>query len=140
VSFELDLEARRMAAFTAGNPDDPDALLERWQRIFRDPAVVKRTITVNSQIAGNIGCFDMMGDQLVGYWIGRNYWGRGVATAALKLMLDEYPFRPLYARVAADNAGSIRVLQKCGFAAVGEVSAYADARQSEVVEIVTVLS
>ena len=56
----------------------------------------------------------------MGYWIGREYWGRGVATAALRSLLEVIPERPLHPLVAAGNAGSIRVLEKCGFVRDGE--------------------
>jgi RimJ/RimL family protein N-acetyltransferase len=51
----------------------------------------------------------------VGYWLGRSYWGRGIATRALALFLPLVPARPLYAHVASHNTGSMRVLVKCGF-------------------------
>ena len=62
--------------------------------------------------------WEQSGDTLVGYWIGREYWGRGVASRALALFLMEVDERPLHAHVAAHNAGSIRVLEKCGFRVV----------------------
>jgi RimJ/RimL family protein N-acetyltransferase len=64
--------------------------------------------------------WEQSGDTLVGYWIGREYWGRGVASRALALFLLEVDERPLHAHVAAHNAGSIRVLEKCGFRIVRE--------------------
>jgi len=66
-------------------------------------------------VAGNIGSWQDDGLQLLGYWVGREFWGRGVATQALALLVDEVSTRPLYAHVAAHNVGSIRVLEKCGF-------------------------
>jgi RimJ/RimL family protein N-acetyltransferase len=66
-------------------------------------------------VAGNLGSWPDNGQQLLGYWIGREWWGRGVATQALALFVDEVPVRPLYAHVAVHNLGSIRVLEKCGF-------------------------
>ena len=66
-------------------------------------------------MAGNIGSWQQNGQQLLGYWVGREYWGRGVATQALALLVDEVSVRPLYAHVVVHNAGSIRVLEKGGF-------------------------
>jgi RimJ/RimL family protein N-acetyltransferase len=51
----------------------------------------------------------------VGYWVGREFWGRGIATRALAAFLDEVSERPIYAGVADTNLASIRVLEKCGF-------------------------
>jgi RimJ/RimL family protein N-acetyltransferase len=60
------------------------------------------------------------GERQVGYWIARDRWGRGIATAALTALLEQVTERPLCARVAAHNRGSLRVLEKCGFRLVGE--------------------
>jgi RimJ/RimL family protein N-acetyltransferase len=59
--------------------------------------------------------WDQAGQRKVGYWIGKEFWGRGIATRALALFLAEVSERPLYASVATSNVGSIRVLEKCGF-------------------------
>ncbi len=53
--------------------------------------------------------------RMVGYWIGKEYWGRGIASEALRLYLVEELQRPLLATVAEHNTGSIRVLEKAGF-------------------------
>ena len=52
---------------------------------------------------------------MVGYWIGKEHWGRGIASAALVLYLDVERHRPLLATVVEHNAGSRRVLEKAGF-------------------------
>jgi RimJ/RimL family protein N-acetyltransferase len=64
-------------------------------------------------------CFERDGKREVGYWLGRAYWGRGIATAALAAVLREVSERPLYAYVVRSNVGSIRVLEKCGFTTIG---------------------
>jgi len=74
-----------------------------------------RTVVVDGIVAGNFGSWQEDGQQLLGYWVGREHWGRGVATQALALLVDELSTRPLYAHVAVHNVGSIRVLVKCGF-------------------------
>ena len=59
----------------------------------------------------------------IGYWIGRPYWGRGYATAAVELLVEEARRRGLerlYAEVFAENPASMRVLEKAGFARDGE--------------------
>jgi RimJ/RimL family protein N-acetyltransferase len=65
------------------------------------------------------------GQTEVTYWIERAAWGKGIATRALALLLELVTTRPLRARAASDNAGSLRVLQKCGFTAVGTETSFA---------------
>jgi RimJ/RimL family protein N-acetyltransferase len=84
-------------------------------------------------VAGNIGCWEQDGRLLVGYWVGREFWGRGLATAALAELVAEIPERPLHAWVASSNVGSIRVLEKCGFVEV-ERRAERDEHSGEVIE------
>jgi len=109
---QLDPEANRMAAFPAR---DRETFTAHWTKILGDATVTRKTILFNGQVAGNIVSFEQSGKPLVGYWIGKNYWGRGIATRALSEFLGLVPARPLYAHVAKHNVGSIRVLEKCGF-------------------------
>ena len=112
---QLDADATRMAAFPSRDRAAFDA---HWAtNILGNPAAVKQTILVDGQVAGNIGSWPQDGVRLVGYWIGKEYWGKGVATQALMALLHLVTERPLYAHVARHNAGSIRVLEKCGFRA-----------------------
>lgn len=112
-------EAHRMAGFP---PREHDAFLLHWQtKVIGEPTARKRTIVVEGRVAGNIGSWDADGRRFVGYWIGREFWGRGIATAALSEFLGEESTRPLYAHVAVQNVGSIRVLQKCGFRQLGGI-------------------
>ena len=89
--------------------------MAHWARIRTDTTVDLWTIVVGGRVAGNIVSWDQDGKREVGYWIGRPYWGRCIASSALTLFLDVVAVRPLYAYVAVHNAGSIRVLEKCGF-------------------------
>ena len=109
---QADPEAAEMAAFPARDRERFDA---HWAKIRLDDTVVSRIIQVDGLVAGSINSWQDEGRRLVGYWIGREHWGRGVATNALTLFLSDLPARPVYAHVAAHNTGSIRVLQKCGF-------------------------
>ncbi|MCI0686215.1 MAG: GNAT family N-acetyltransferase [Sporichthyaceae bacterium] len=109
---QLDPEAAAMVGFESR---DWDAFLAHWTKILADPATAVRTVVVDGQVAGNVLSFEWSGEREVGYWIGKRFWGRGVATLALAEFLRQYPQRPLFATVAAHNAGSIRVLRKCGF-------------------------
>ncbi|MBB4760786.1 GNAT family N-acetyltransferase [Amorphoplanes digitatis] len=111
-AHQADPEAAEMAAFP---PRDRARFDAHWARIRHDDTVILRTIEADGVVAGNI-CSWPDGDlRLVGYWIGREHWGRAVATQALRQFVDEVPLRPLHAHVATRNTGSIRVLEKCGF-------------------------
>jgi RimJ/RimL family protein N-acetyltransferase len=109
---QADPLAVEMAAFPAR---DADQVAAHWARLRADDNLFVRTIEADGEVAGNIGSWQQDGLQLLGYWVGRQFWSRGVATQALALLLDEVPVRPLYAHVIPHNVGSIRVLQKCGF-------------------------
>ena len=113
---QKDPEANRMASFDA-RAEAP--FMEHWAKILRDGNVVVRTIEVEGRVVGNIGSWEHDGERDVGYWIGREEWGKGVATAALSAFLGELNTRPLHAHVATHNIGSIRVLEKCGFERTG---------------------
>jgi RimJ/RimL family protein N-acetyltransferase len=95
------------------------AFMTHWERILADPGVRARAVVADGRLAGNVVSFEHESRREVGYWIGREFWGAGVATAALAAFLDLETARPLFAGVATWNAGSLRVLEKCGFAACG---------------------
>ncbi|MEJ2852265.1 MULTISPECIES: GNAT family N-acetyltransferase [unclassified Saccharothrix] len=133
---QLDPEANHMAAFGAADPTDRAAFLVRWARILADDTVVVKTIEFDGRVVGHIGRFTQFGEPEVTYWIDREYWGMGLATAALDEFLELDPTRPLYARAAVDNLGSLRVLDKCGFVAVGEDVGYAEGRGEDVEEFI----
>ena len=113
---QQDPVATELAAFPAR---DRATFMEHAARIRADPTVTYRTILVDGQVAGNIVAWDDDGQDDVGYWLGREWWGRGIATRALAAFLRELPNRPLFAHVAKRNAASTRVLQKCGFRVIG---------------------
>jgi RimJ/RimL family protein N-acetyltransferase len=129
-----DPEAVRMAAFTAADPSDRAAFDAHMARVRASPDVTHRAVTADGVLAGTVASFVVDGDTEVTYWIDRALWGRGIAGAALRLLLDEVRVRPLYARAAADNAGSLRVLAKAGFRVIGEETAYAPARREKIAE------
>jgi RimJ/RimL family protein N-acetyltransferase len=110
-------EGVAMAVFP---PREREAFDAHWRRILADDRLVVRAIEVDGEVAGNIGSWEQDGRQLVGYWLGREFWGRGLATAALAEFVQELEVRPLHAWVASSNGGSIRVLEKCGFVRVGK--------------------
>jgi RimJ/RimL family protein N-acetyltransferase len=114
---QLDPTATAMAAFPSR---DRDAFMTHWAKIMMDDPVILKTILFNGQIAGNIVSFVQSGEREVCYWLGKEYWGQGIATKALAAFLEQVMDRPLYAHVAKHNRGSHRVLEKCGFMIVGE--------------------
>jgi RimJ/RimL family protein N-acetyltransferase len=109
--------ANRMAAFPAR---DRDAFMAHWEKILGEAGVTTLTIVSEGRVTGSIACWHEDGMPLVGYWIGQEHWGRGIATRALAAFVGIVTERPLRAYVAKENGGSIRVLEKCGFAVVGE--------------------
>lgn len=133
---QRDPAATRMAAFTVPDPSDREAFTARWARFLPDPAIVKQTILCDGRVAGHVVAFGRFGQREVGYWLGREHWGQGIATAALAAFLAGFHERPLAARVVSDNAASLRVLQKCGFKVCGKEQAFANARGAEVEEYV----
>ncbi|MER6628742.1 GNAT family N-acetyltransferase [Streptomyces sp. NPDC000987] len=133
-----DPEALRMAAFTAKDPADRAAFDARWERIRASDAVT-RTVLADGDVVGSAAVYGEPGEREVTYWVDRAHWGRGVATAALRALLAEVPERPLYARTAADNTGSRRVLEKCGFRETARATGYAPARGEEIDEVVLTL-
>jgi RimJ/RimL family protein N-acetyltransferase len=130
---QLDADATRIAAFPARDRASFDA---HWEKnILGNPAAVTQTILVDGEVAGNIGSWPQAEIRCVGYWIGKEYWGKGVATRALAAFLLLVTDRPLYAHVVKHNVGSIRVLEKCGFSVKESVEDAGD----DVVELVLVL-
>lgn len=81
--------------------------------------VIARTIVSSGWVIGNILSYVADGKREVGYWISRDYWGRGHGTSALAEFVVEVRERPLFAHVVQHNIGSLRVLAKCGFAVIG---------------------
>ena len=133
---QLDPEAARMAAFP---PRDREAFTAHWARTLDDESIVRNTVLVDGRVAGSVVSFEQEGEREVGYWLGREFWGRGVATAALTLFLGVERTRPLHARVAKGNAASVRVLEKCGFRMSGEEVERSDTSGRGVEMIVLVL-
>jgi RimJ/RimL family protein N-acetyltransferase len=114
---QRDPVAVEMAAFPARDRAAFDA---HWAKILADETTITKTVLLDGAVAGSFGCWrDDEGRCEVGYWLGRSFWGKGVATAALALFVAGIDERPLFARVATHNAASIRVLQKCGFTIEG---------------------
>jgi RimJ/RimL family protein N-acetyltransferase len=132
---QQDPDANSMAAFTAEDPTDRDAFMAHWTRILADETTTNKTILYAGQVAGSVSCYvERPGEPEVTYWLGKPYWGKGIATAALGALLTQVAVRPIYARAAKDNRASLRVLEKCGFTIIGEGRGFANARGTEVEE------
>jgi len=104
--------AVEMAAFPAR---EKEAHRQHWTKIQADETTINRTILFGDEVAGSILSWVHDDKRWIAYWIGREHWGKGVATSALRKFVDLLGERPLVAHVAKHNIGSIRVLEKCGF-------------------------
>ncbi|WP_205514520.1 GNAT family N-acetyltransferase [Longitalea arenae] len=134
--FQLDEEACHLAAFMPKDHRDRDAFMKKWDRLLNDESINTRTILVDGAIAGSVSKFVMDGDAEITYWVDKPYWGQGVASAALMQFLTIEKTRPIFGRVAFDNIGSQRVLEKCGFVKIDTIRGFANARAAEIDEYV----
>ena len=114
---QLDREAVAMSEYP---PKDRGEFMRHWEGILKNKAAIARIIVHKDKVAGHILCWKEKYEQRVGYWLGRVFWGRGIASAALAEFLNEVKIRPLYAHVANHNLASRRVLEKCGFTLLDE--------------------
>jgi RimJ/RimL family protein N-acetyltransferase len=131
-----DPESVWMAAFTPDDPDDRAAFDAHMASVRSSPETVLHAVTCDGHLVGSIGAFVLEGQTEVTYWIDRAAWGRGIASRALELLMALVPVRPLYARAASDNVGSLRVLQKSGFKVIGTESSFAPGRNSTIEETI----
>ncbi|MBK7405477.1 MAG: GNAT family N-acetyltransferase [Phycisphaerales bacterium] len=116
-AFQQDPDSCALAAV---KPRTTDNFLEHWRGVLADDTIIPRAILADETLAGTISRFNREGEHFVGYWIAREHWGKGIATRALQLLLEEVTTRPLRASVASHNAASLRVLERCGFAITGK--------------------
>lgn len=129
---QLDPDALAMAAFPSR---DREAFMAHSARIMSDESIIFKAIIFDGQVAGSMVSWVMEGEREVGYWLGKEYWGKGIATQALAQYVAIVKTRPLYAHVARHNIGSRRVLEKCGFQVIGE-DAYMNPAGAEVEEFI----
>jgi RimJ/RimL family protein N-acetyltransferase len=132
---QMDPAGIQMAAFTPDLPNETAAYMARLRKILADESNTQKTILLNGQVIGSIASFGPAEEREVTYWLGNEYWGKGFATLALSQFVA-FCGRPLFARAAKDNLGSIRVLEKCGFMRTGEETSYANARGREIEEVI----
>lgn len=136
--------AQHMAAFVHQDPSDRAAFDAHWSKLMGSDKVLKRSIEHDSQLVGHIMSFDMPNDQdgfdrEITYWIGHEYWGKGIASQALMQFIKIETTRPLYGRSATDNLGSIRSMEKSGFQLLANERGFANARGDEIDEVVMIL-
>lgn len=131
-----DPEAVWMAAFTPDDPDDRTAFDAHMAKVRSSPDTTLRAITCDGRLVGSVASFVFDGETDVTYWIDRAAWGHGIASRALELLMDLVPIRPLHARAASDNIGSLRVLQKSGFKIIGTENSFAPGRNSDIQETI----
>lgn len=134
--FQLDAEANYLAAFTVKDPSDKIAYITKYSNLLMEPTINMMTIKSENEIVGSISKFVMQGDSEITYWIDKKWWGKGIATEALKIFLEIETSRPLFGRVAYDNIGSQKVLEKAGFLRIGTDRGYANARREEIKEFI----
>ncbi|CAL9460699.1 hypothetical protein SUDANB58_02641 [Streptomyces sp. enrichment culture] len=117
---EHDPEAVQRSKFP---PREREAFMTHWAtRVLGDPTVFVQAVTVDGELAGNVAAWWGEGRRrFIGYWLGRQYWGRGIGTQALALFLERERARPLYADPFSGNTGSVRLLEKHGFRRTGTV-------------------
>ncbi|MDH3493393.1 MAG: GNAT family N-acetyltransferase [Acidobacteriota bacterium] len=137
-----DPAAHEMVGVTSHAPDDREAYFEKWERILPDKNITKRTILYNGDVAGVINCFfaPWSEEWEVGYWIGREFWGLGIASGALRLFLEIEERRPLHATASTHNKASVAVLEKCGFEKTGKKKVLVERSGKEIEEFSFVLN
>ena len=133
---QLDPDAIQMAAFP---PRNKEAFMAHWSKILADDSVLIKTILFDGSVAGNIVCFEQLGEREVGYWLGKEFWGKGIASQALAQFLDLIETRPLYAHVAKHNIASKRVLEKSGFKVAAEDKFFSKIFGEDIEEYILIL-
>lgn len=134
--FQANTDGIQMAAFTAKDPADKEFYMEKWSKIVENPDMRMQTMRFKNEIVGSFIHFDVMEETNISYWIDQQHWGKGFATAGLKKFIEGSVKRPLFARIACDNYGSQKVVEKCGFKSIGKDKGFANARNMEIEEFV----
>lgn len=135
--LSVDPESNRMAMVRPRGRESFDA---HWASVLRSTDTVSKVILLGDRVVGKISCFTVNEMRTIGYWVDREYWGRGIATRALGLLVQEVTARPLHALVATTNTGSIRVLEKCGFVVIGKEHSPETERYVECDELILMLA
>ena len=128
-----------MAAFTAKDPTNQEAFTAHWLRNLANETTINKTIVFDGQVAGSVASYEYEGRPEVTYWLGKEYWGKGIASQGLTQFLEYIETRPLYAHVAKHNIASRRVLEKCGFKVAAEDKFFSKIFGKEIEEYVLIL-
>ena len=134
--FQTDKDGIWMAAFTSEDPNDKEAYMKKWTKIVENPDIRMQTIRLENKIVGSVIHFDVADETNVSYWIDRQFWGKGIATNALREFVKGSSKRPLFARCAFDNYRSQKVLENCGFNSIANEKGFSNARKKEIEEFV----
>ena len=109
-------ESTAMADFPARDREAFDA---HWRRILADDSLTKKTIVFEGQVAGNAVSWPQDGRQLVGYWLGKAFWGKGLmseaAFAATRFAFDTLGLHKITIGCIDGNAASQRIIEKIGY-------------------------
>jgi ribosomal-protein-alanine N-acetyltransferase len=134
--FQLDPEGNFLAAFMPTDANNKEAYVKKYSKFLTDLTINMQTILIEDIIVGSIAKFEIESNAEITYWIDRHLWGRGIGSSALKAFLSIENMRPIFARVAFDNFGSQKILEKSGFLKVGTDKGYANARRTEIEEFI----
>lgn len=134
--FQLDQKANYLAAFTSKDPTDKISYLEKWTKLLSNTSINSKTIFIKNKIVGSIAKYEIDGVAEITYWIGKEFWRKGIASNALCLFLEIEKKRPINGRVAFDNFGSIKVLEINGFKQIGIEKGFSNSRNMEIDEII----
>lgn len=137
---QQDTDANFMAAFISRDPNNKRAFDKHWKKILLDDSVIIMTIVYQKKVVGHIASYILFGEREITYWIGKDFWGKGIASSALEKFINLVKVRPLHARAAKDNLASIRVLEKCGFNYIGNDLTFSQYRNEDVEEVIYKLS
>ena len=137
--FEHHLEVRPLPA-GASVAERKATFADRWEQMLADETVLARTIVSGSEVAGYVVCAMQREKPTISSWLGRRFWGHGIATRAVQAFVDLVEERPVYARVAYDNLAALQVLRKTGFVITGHDSFFSEAHGYEIDEIICALA
>jgi RimJ/RimL family protein N-acetyltransferase len=121
-----------VGATSTADPDDR-TWFDGWFAEFRfSPDVRSFAVLEAEELAGVVAVYNIPAAPEVTFWIDRGFWGRGIGSRSLALLLEEVPDRPLLAGTLVDNLGSLAVLRHNGFREIGRERILARGRGLEV--------
>jgi RimJ/RimL family protein N-acetyltransferase len=137
---QLDPVSNWQVAFTHEDPADEEAHNIHFAKVLSDNSILMRIIVVDDEVAGYLTKYDLDGEPQIGFVLGREFWGKGIATKSLREFLALVTVRPIYGRTAFDNVASMKVLQKVGFVRTTEAEYFSHARGMDIVEVLWTLT